>query len=67
MLSHLGGGGGGGAGWVSRISTGQRIFKEAGLYAEILQRQGELGVFKKEGGAAASSVQGSTGRQCLKN
>ena len=27
--------------------------------------QGELGVFKKEGGAAASSVRG-TGRQCLK-
>ena len=25
---------------------------------------GELGVFKKEGDAAASSVRGSTGRQC---
>ena len=38
----------------------------SGLYAEILQRGGELGVLKKEGGAAASSVRGSTGRQCLK-
>ena len=27
---------------------------------------GELGVFKKNGGAAASSVRGSTGRQCKK-
>ena len=26
---------------------------------------GQLGVFKKRGGAAASSVRGSTGRQCL--
>ena len=37
---------------------------EAGLYAEILQSGGELGVFKR--GAAASSVRESTGRQCLK-
>ena len=37
---------------------------EAGLYAEILQRGDKLGVFKKRGGAAASSVRGNIGRQC---
>ena len=42
------------------------IISTPGLYAEILQGGGELGVFKKEGGAAASSARGSTGRQCLK-
>ena len=39
-----------------------------GLYADISQRGGgeegaNLGVFKKEGGIAVSSVRGSTGRQ----
>ena len=32
----------------------------SGLYAEILQRGGELGVFKKEGGTAASSANWKT-------
>ena len=31
----------------------------SGLYAEILQRGDELGVFKKEGGTSASSIRGA--------
>ena len=40
------------------------IYIYTGLYAEILQRVGvNLGYLKKRG-ASASSVRGSTGRQC---